>query len=116
MTNDTPDNPYQTYRVEFPYTCSFTIPEDDHNTRVTIESRSEVVRYGRDEVDIKHQLELDQNQGKPTYANHLLKWVNDQIWTVDPREVTVTYGDQLVMEPMSKDQIEVWTESCLNDD
>jgi len=112
----TADKPYQTYKVEFPYTCSFTILEDDHNTRVTIESRSEVLRYGRDEVDIKHQLELDQNQGKPTYAKHLLKWVNDQIWTVDPREVTVTYGDHHIIKPMSKDQIEEFTESCLNDD
>ena len=32
-----PENPYKRYRVEFPFTCTFTIAEDGHNTRVTIE-------------------------------------------------------------------------------
>ena len=30
-----PENPYKRYRVEFPFTCTFTIPEDGHNTKVT---------------------------------------------------------------------------------
>ncbi len=40
-----PENPYKRYRVEFPFTCTFTIPEDGHNTRVTIETRSEHLHH-----------------------------------------------------------------------
>ena len=59
---DETDNPYSTYRVQFPYTCSFTIPDDGHDTRVTIESKSEVLRYGKDEEDIQLQMQLDLEQ------------------------------------------------------
>ena len=104
---ETIENPYSTYRVEFPYTCSFTIPEDGNVTRVTIESRSEMVRYGRDEHDIKLQMELDQEHGKPTYAKHLMGWTRDRMHSIDPREVTVTYGDDPTIESMTKEQIDV---------
>ena len=39
---ETIENPYSTYRVEFPYSCSLTIPDDGHVTRITIDSRSEM--------------------------------------------------------------------------
>jgi hypothetical protein len=112
---ETLDNPYSTYRVEFPYTCSFTIPHDGNVTRVTIESRSEVLRYGRDTHDIKLQMELDQEHGKPTYAKHLIEWTRDRMHSIDPREVTVTYGDTHIIEPMTDDDIEEFREGCLND-
>jgi len=112
---ETIENPYSTYRVEFPYTCSFTIPEDGNVTRVTIESRSEMVRYGRDEHDINLQMELDQEHGNPTYAKHLIEWTRDKMHSIDPREVTVTYGDNPTIEPMTDDDIEEFREGCLND-
>jgi len=112
---ETLDNPYSTYLVQFPYTCSFTIPEDGNVTRVTIESRSEMVRYGRDEHDIKLQMELDQEHGKPTYAKHLMGWTRDRMHSIDPREVTVTYGDNPTIEFMTKEQIDEFREGCLDD-
>ena len=110
------DNPYSTYRVEFPYTCSFTIPDDGHDTRVTIESKSEVLRYGKDEEDIQLQMQLDLEQGTSTYSNHLIKWVNERLWDIDPREVDVTYGDYITVEPMTNEQIEEFKEDCLNEE
>ena len=59
-------NPYSTYLVQFPYTCSFTIPDDGNVTRVTIESRSEVLRYGRNNHDMELQTKLDQEHGRHT--------------------------------------------------
>ena len=109
------DNPYFTYRVEFPYTCFFTIPDDGDVTRVTIESRSEMVRYGRDDHDVELQMELDQEHGKATYAKHILKWVGDRLGNIDPREVTVTYGDNPTIEPMTDEDIDEFREGCLND-
>ena len=45
------ENPYRPYRVEFPYEVRFTIPNDGHNTEITIRTRSEEVRFGRNEND-----------------------------------------------------------------
>ena len=113
---ETIDNPYSTYRVEFPYTCSFTIPDDGNITRVTIESRSEVLRYGQDEHDIKLQMELDQEHGKPTYAKHILNWVGDRIGSVDPREVEILYGDSMNIEIIDTEDIQCFTERCLENE
>ena len=63
---ETLENPYSTYLVQFPYTCSFTIPDDGNVTRVTIESRSEVLRYGRNNHDMELQTKLDQEHGRHT--------------------------------------------------
>ena len=113
---ETLENPYSTYLVQFPYTCSFTIPDDGNVTRVTIESRSEVLRYGRDTHDMNLQMNLDQEHGKLTYAKHLIEWTRDRMHTIDPREVTVTYGDNPTIELMTNEQIEEFREGCLNDE
>jgi hypothetical protein len=113
---DETDNPYSTYSVQFPYTCIFTIPDDGNVTRVTIDSRSQVMRYGRNENDIKLQMELDQAHGNPTYAKHLIQWVSDRISSIDPREATITYGSSTTIESMSDEQIDDFREGCLNDE
>ena len=110
------ENPYSTYLVQFPYTCSFTIPDDGNVTRVTIESRSEVLRYGSDVSDVHYQMELDQQHGKPTYAKHLVEWTRDRMHSIDPKDVSVTYGDIPHIEMMSNEDIEEFTEGCLNDE
>ena len=113
---ETIGNPYSTYRVEFPYTCSFTIPDDGNITRVTIESRSEVLRYGRDEHDINLQLELDQEHGKLTYAKHILDWVGDRTGSVDPKKVDVSYGESHFITPMNNKIIQWFTEKILENE
>ena len=110
------ENPYSTYLVQFPYTCVFTIPHDGNVTRVTIDSRSEVMRYGRTEHDIKLQMELDQDHGKPTFAKHLIEWVSDRIGSIDPREATITYGNSTTIELMTDEQIDDFREGCLIDE
>ena len=44
------ENPYQPYRVVFPYEVRFTIPDDNHNTEIAIRTRSEEVRFGRNGI------------------------------------------------------------------
>ena len=61
------ENPYKPYSVIFPYEIRFTIPDDGHNTEILIRTRSEEVRYGRNEKDILFQKELDNRYGRDTY-------------------------------------------------
>ena len=113
---ETLENQYSTYLVQFPYTCSFTIPDDGNVTRVTIESRSEVLRYGRNNHDMELQMQLDQEHGKPTYAKHLIEWTRDRMHTIDPKEVTVTYGENRTIQPMNSEDIQQFTVSCLENE
>ena len=114
--SETLDTPYSTYLVQFPYTVSFSFPDDDHHTQITIQSTSEILRYGRDEHDIHMQMELDQAHGEPTYAKHLINWVSDRLWNIDPREVNVTYGDDHTINLMTEEEIDEFREGCLNDE
>ena len=66
MTEDDPnnqteptENPYSAYSVKFPYTVSFSFPDDDHNTQITIDSSSIMWSYDRDDTDILHQMKMD---------------------------------------------------------
>jgi len=106
---------HSTYSVQVPYTASFSFSDDAHHTKITIDSTSEVLRYGRDEHDIHLQMELDQAHGKSTYAKHLISWVNDRLSEINPREVNVTYGDTSTIEIMTDEQIDQFREDCLND-
>ena len=72
---ETIENPYSTYRVEFPYSCSLTIPDDGHVTRITIDSRSEIVRYGRNEHDIELQMELPDSFTITNLLEHLFHFL-----------------------------------------
>ena len=108
------NNPFSPYRIEFPYTCSFSIPEDGHITRVTIETRSEELRYGRNEKDIRLQKSLENEDGRPTYAKHLLEWVSNHLYSIDPRECEVTYQDTILIEKMTQEQVEQYREECLD--
>ena len=113
---ETLDNPYRTYSVKFPYTVSFRFPDDGHHTQITIQSTSEILRYGRDEQDIHHQMELDQAHGEPTYAKHLINWVSDRLGNINPREATVTYGTNPTIEIMTDEQIDEFRQDCINDE
>jgi len=60
---ETLDNPYSAYSVKFPYTCSFSFPEDDHRTKVTIETVTECVRFGRSDHDVSLQCPSSKHLG-----------------------------------------------------
>ena len=106
---------YQTYKVQFPYKVSFSFPDDDHHTQITIESVSDVVRYGSSKDDIQSQMILDKEYGKPTYAKHLSEWVREHLWGIDPRDMTVTYGDNSSIERMSETDISEFIAGCLDE-
>ena len=113
---ETLENPYSAYSVKFPYTISFSFPDDDHNTRITIDSTSVLLNYGRDETDILHQMKMDQEHSHATHAKHLINWIDSRLWNIDPREVKVTYGDGHKIKLMTDEEIDEFREDCLNDE
>ena len=110
-----PENPYQPYRVEFAFKCTFTIPEDDHNTKVTIETRSEHLHHGLSERDVRLQIEKDHELDGPLNAKRILKFVRDGMWGIEPRDVTVEYGPDPIIELASPEKVKEIVEDCLNE-
>ena len=109
------ENPYSTYRVILPYTCSFTIPNDE-NTTVTISTKSQSISYGRNETDIELQMDLNKKHSKPTYAKHILKEIANQLYSIDPKNVDVEYGSSVTITPMTNQEIDDYRNECLDDD
>ena len=110
------ENPYQPYRVVFPYEVRFTIPDDNHNTEITIRTRSEEVRYGRNQKCILLQKELDNRYGRDTYSKHILNWVGERLPSIDPRECDLEYIGTPTVSPMDHHQVKDFTERCLTDE
>ena len=110
------ENPYRPYRVEFPYEVRFTIPNDDHNTEITIRTRSEEIRFGNDEQDILLQKEVDNRYGKETYSKHILNWVSKRLPDIDPRECDLEYIGTPTVSLMGHNEVKEFIEGSLNDD
>ena len=110
------ENPYRPYSVISPYEVRFTIPEDSHNTEITIRTKSEEVRFGRNERDILLQKEIDNRYGRDTYSKHILEWVGKRLPDIDPRECDLEYVGTPSVSPIDHQEMKDFTEGCLNDD
>ena len=110
-----PENPYKRYRVEFPFTCSFTIPEDGHNTKVTIETRSENLMHGTSESDIRLQMEKDHEIDGPLNAKRTLKFVQGAMWGIEMSDVTVNYHPEFTVELATPEKVQEIVEDFLDE-
>ena len=110
------ENPYRPYSVIFPYEVRFTIPDDNHNTEITIRTRSEEVRFGRNEKDILLQKGIDNRYGRITYSKHILDWVFKRLGTIDPKECDLEYVGTPTVTPMVHGQMKEFAEGCLTDE
>ena len=109
------ENPYRPYRVIFPYEIRFTIPDDDHNTEITIRTRSEEVRFGRNEKDILLQKGIDNRYGRITYSKHILNWLEKRLFCIDPRECDLEYVGTPTVSLMGHKEVKEFSEGCLTD-
>jgi len=108
------DNPYKTYMIEFPYTCSFTFPEDDGNTEVIIKTLSQEVRYGSEEKDILKQKELENSHSQETYSKHIIEWVQERLLGVDVNDCTIEFTGTPKLTVMTDEEIQDYKERCLS--
>ena len=110
------ENPYRPYSVIVPYEVRFTIPNDDHNTEITIRTRSEEVRFGRNQKDILLQKGIDNRYGRITYSKHILDWVSKRLSSIDPRECDLEYVGTPTVSLMGHKEVKEFIEGSLNDD
>ena len=101
-----PENPYKEVSCGFPFTCSFTIPEDGHNTKVTIETRSEHLHHATSESDVRLQMEKRHEIDGPLNATRILKFVRDGMWNVEPTDVSVIYHPNYTIELATPEKVQ----------
>ena len=87
---ETQKNPTPSFLVDFPYEVSFTMPQDGHVTKVTVETRSETLCTALDEDEVRLELKLHQPIFNTFYVERLMKWLCGNIENVNPLDAFVS--------------------------
>ena len=96
------ENPNKMYSVVFPYQVRFTIPDDQHNTEVIINSKTEEFYSGRNPQDVLFQKEQSDRYAKTAFIKHIQKYVRDELWRVEPEDAHLTYTGKPEVTEMSE--------------
>ena len=100
------DNPYQTYRVTFPYQVKFSFAEDDHNTEVIIKTKSVEYYFGKDEQDIMFQKELSDRISDVGMKKHILKFIENHLWEIEPETCELEETGKPELHLMTQEEID----------
>ena len=102
----TPDeNPNKMFSVIFPYQVRFTIPDDQHNTEIVINTKTEEFYSGRNPQDILFQKEQSDRYSKTAFIKHIQKYVRDERWRVKPEDAHLTYTGKPEITEMSDSRL-----------
>ena len=85
------ENPNRMFSDIFPYQVQFTIPDNQHNTEVIINSKTEEFYSGRNPQDVLFQKEQSDRYSKTALIKHIQKYVGEQLWNVEPEDAHLTY-------------------------
>jgi transaldolase len=103
MTNEnTTHHPYQTITQ---YEVSLTIP-DDETTEVTIKTKSAGVAFATSPEDALNQTKTANEYSQQSYASYILRYVRDNLLTIDVNDVTLTYTQDPTINPMTDDDLQ----------
>ena len=103
MTDEnTTHQPYQTITH---YTCSFIIP-DDETTEVIIKTKSAGVCFATSPEDALQQTKTENHYSQQSYASYILRYVRDNLLTIDVNDVTLTYTQDPTINPMTDDDLQ----------
>ena len=95
-------SPYQTITH---YTCSFTI-QDDETTEVTIQTKSAGVCFATSPEDALAQTKTANSYSHKSYAAYILRYVRDNLLTIDVADTNLTYTDEPTITRMTQDDLQ----------
>ena len=101
-------NPFSAYCVQFPYRVEMTLEEDDHNTRVQIDTKSEEVTFARSAEDALLAHKLTQRHSKRVYCKHITEFARDNMWHVDPENMTITFTDNPTARKLTDEEVDAY--------
>ena len=109
------DNPTPSFLINFPYVVSFTMPQDGHATKVTLETRSETICTAHDEDEVRQELKSHQPDFNTFYVERLIKWLRRNIDNVNPVDASVSYGDDYKISPMTLEDVTAFKRDCTDE-
>ena len=103
MTDEnTTHHPYQTITQ---YEVSLTIP-DDETTEVIIKTKSAGVAFATSPEDALNQTKTSNEYSQQSYASYILRYVRDNLLTIDVNDVTLTYTQDPTINPMTDEDLQ----------
>ena len=113
----TPDeNPNRMFSVVFPYQVRFTIPDDEHNTEVIINTKTEEFFSGRNPQDVLFQKEQSDRYSKTAFIKHIQKYVRDELWRVEPEDAHLTYTGKPEVREMTESELATFEREIAEND
>ena len=98
----TTHHPYQTITH---YKVSLTIP-DDETTEVTIKTKSSGVCFATSPEDALNQTKTANSFSHLSYAAYILRYVRDNLLTIDADDADLIYTDEPTINPMSDEDLQ----------
>jgi hypothetical protein len=99
------DNPYKVYSVIFPYQVRFTLEDDNHNTEIIINTKSEEFYTAKDVEEVEFQKELSDNYSGYAFIKRIIKYAENQLPYVDVEDAQLTYTGRPEVSEMTEDQL-----------
>jgi hypothetical protein len=97
-------NTHQPYSTIIHYTCSFTIP-DDETTEVIIKTKSSGVAFATSPKDALQQIETSNQYSHQSYASYIMKYVRENLSSVDITNTELTYTDAPTIKLMTNEDL-----------
>ena len=110
----TEENPYKLYSCVFPYQVKFTIEDDGHNTEATITTKSEEFYTATNSKDVLHQKELSDKYSKDWFSKRIIKYVNNQLWNVNPEEASLEYTGEPLITKLTEEQLSTFKRELMD--
>jgi len=98
----TTHKPYSTINH---YTCSLTLT-DDETTHITITTSTSGVAFASSSKDALAQTITSNEYSKSSYASYILRYVRDQLLTIDVDDAEVIYTDEPTITPMTDEDLQ----------
>ena len=99
------ENPNKMYSVIFPYQVRFTIPDDQHNTEIVINTKTEEFYSGRNPQDVLFQKEQSDRYSKTAFIKHIQKYVREQFWSMEPEDAHLTFTGKPEVREMTETEL-----------
>jgi len=97
-------NPFRTYKCEFPYSVRFKL-EEDPNTEITITTRTEEYFYSKTKNDVFKMKELGDSHSHISLPRYIIKYVDEQLWTVDPEQCELTFTGEPKINELTEEEL-----------
>ena len=94
----------KTYKVPFPYRVRFVL-DDDENTEIVINTKSEEFYYSRTKKDVLLMKELSDSHSEISLPKYIINYLNENLLTVSPENCHLTFTGKPVVSEISEEDL-----------